>query len=282
MSDSSPLEEPRGVGDVIRFYASPFFVLSGEAVMANSNLVLHAGARGVTAEELEGHKAPPPQGRWYPLAHSRVLGTVTSTLQEAGYAIARQRLGLTKDGHRFFGTLDLAAPLVPGVALAVGVRNSTDKSFPLGFCAGNRVFVCDNLSFKSELLVRRKHTLHGERRFTEAIANAVSSLTSFREAEAGRIGRLMGLELPDVLAESLILRSFEKGVINSHQLPKVLHEWRQPSFPAFEARTAWSLLNAYTAVLGDRAATNPAQFAVQTMRLNALLDAGETQRSQAS
>jgi hypothetical protein len=33
--------------------------------------------------------------------------------------------------------------LCPGVSLAVGIRNSWDQSFPLGFCAGARVFVCD-------------------------------------------------------------------------------------------------------------------------------------------
>jgi hypothetical protein len=62
----------------------------------------------------------------------------------------------------------------------VGVRNSVDKSFPLGFCAGARVFICDNLAFRSELLVKRPHTINGERRFNQAIAEAVSQLSSLR------------------------------------------------------------------------------------------------------
>ena len=70
-----------------------------------------------------------------------------------------------RDGSRFFGTLDLASPLAERTSLCVGIRNSTDQSFPLGFVAGSRVFVCDNLAFRSELMVRRKHTLHGERDF---------------------------------------------------------------------------------------------------------------------
>src|SRR5262245_7239381 len=110
--------------------------------MATSNLVLHRGARTVTPEELAQYRAPPPEGRWFPVSHSRVLETVRATLREAGYQIDNERLGVLRGGGgRFFGTLDLGTPLVPGVSLAVGIRNSTDKSFPLGFCAGSRVFV---------------------------------------------------------------------------------------------------------------------------------------------
>jgi hypothetical protein len=66
-------------------------------------------------------------------------------------------------------------------------------------------------------------------------------------------------------------RSFEKGIISALQLPKVLKEWREPSFEEFEPRTPWSLFNAFTTVLRDRAVTQPTDFAVRTMRLNALL-----------
>jgi len=39
---------------------------------------------------------------------------------------------VSQDRHKFFGTLDLSTPVSDGVALAVGVRNSTDQTFPLG------------------------------------------------------------------------------------------------------------------------------------------------------
>ena len=81
---------------------------------------------------------------------------------------------------------------------------------------------------------------------------------------------MMYRELSVETADSLILRSYEKGIISTLQLPKVLEEWRHPSFEEFEPRTAWSLFNAFTAVLRDRATTQPARFVAQTMRLNAL------------
>jgi hypothetical protein len=240
--------------------------------MATSSLVLHRGARPVAADELAQFKPPAPEGRWFPVGHGRVLETVTRTLADAGYVVRRQQLGLTRDAARFFGTLDLETPVVPGVSLAVGVRNSVDKSFPLGFCAGNRVFVCDNLAFRSELLVRRKHTLHGERNFTAAIARAVTDLGTFKEAEAERVQALMRRELADEQADSLILRAWECGIVGARDLPRILLAWREPAFEEFAHRTAWSLLNAFTAALADRAHAQPAAFALQTIRLNAHLD----------
>jgi hypothetical protein len=178
--------------------------------MASSMLVLHSGATETDRAALEQIQPPPPEGRWYPVKHTSVLDRVKSTLGEAGYAVQRERLALTGDGHRFFGTLDLTTPLAEGVALAVGIRNSTDKTFPLGFAAGSRVFVCDNLAFRSELMVRRKHTLHGERSFANAISHAVTALDSFRAVESQRIGVMVATPVSDEKAESFILRAYLK------------------------------------------------------------------------
>lgn len=240
--------------------------------MVTSNLCLHKGARIVGNDELRSIPAPPPEGRWYPVPHYRVLESVKETLEDTGYRVEGQQLALSRENARFFGTLDLATPVAEGVRLAVGIRNSVDKSFPLGFCAGNRVFVCDNLAFRAELMVRRKHTLNGERNFGNAIANAVTALQQFKETEQERIRVLMDTDLRAEQADSLILRAYEKGLLSYLHLPRVIEEWRRPSFEQFQPRTAWSLLNAFTTVLKDRAQKNPSLFAVQTMRLNALLE----------
>jgi hypothetical protein len=239
--------------------------------MSQSHLVTHCGAREVSSEELAKVPVPPATLTYFPLPHSVVVDTVARALAEGGFQIRSVKLALSRNDARLFATMDLATPISSGVTLACGIRNSLDKSLPLGFCAGNRVFVCDNLSFRSELLVTRKHTRYGQSRFTEAICLAVQSLHQFRQAEEARIKHFRETDLSPDSADALLLRSFERKVVSAPLLPRVISEWRQPSFEEFKPRTLWSLFNAFTTVLGDRARTNPQQFAALTMSLSALL-----------
>lgn len=237
----------------------------------STSLCLHRGARHVELDELNAVPAPAPEGRWFPLAHGAVHAKVRETLTEAGYLVGRQQLGLSADNARFFGVMDLSMPLVTGVTLAVGVRNSIDKSFPIGFCAGSRVFCCDNLAFRAELLVRKKHTRYGAMRFAAAISEAVIQLDQFKADESARVALMQATDVPNEAADSLILRAYEKGIVTTPALPNVIREWREPSFEDFRPRTLWSLFNAFTTALGERARTNPHSYAVQTMRLSAHL-----------
>jgi hypothetical protein len=99
--------------------------------VATYNLTLHCGAREITRDELAALSCPPPTKTWAPVGHGRVLDTALATLGEGGFAIEKMRLGVSIDAGRTFSTLDLSTPLTPDgtVALAVGVRNSVNKSY---------------------------------------------------------------------------------------------------------------------------------------------------------
>jgi hypothetical protein len=238
----------------------------------SSSLVTHCGARAVTRTELDAVKAPEPTATWFPLAHRAVLERVEASLRESGFVIERAQHALARHDNRYFGVLDLTTPLVSGVSLSVGVRNSTDKSLPIGFAAGSRVFVCDNLAFSSEVKVARKHTRFGEQRFNEAMVRAVQGLTQFRAAEAARIKKLQLTDVRELDGDGLLLRLWEKGVLTSPtQLRCALGQWRKPDHDEFQDRTLWSLFNAATYALADRRATNPGRFATATLALNDLL-----------
>src|SRR6267143_702485 len=116
--------------------------------MSESALMLQRGARHVTRQELDAVHAPPPTETWFPLAHSHVLDQTLTTLDGAGFQPKRTQLALSRGNARFFGVIDLECPIADGVSLAVAVRNSVDKSFPISFAAGERVFCCDNLAFR--------------------------------------------------------------------------------------------------------------------------------------
>ncbi len=111
--------------------------------MSQSALVLHRGARHVTRQELDAVPVPPATDTWFPLPHAHVLERTLATLDQAGFKPARTQLALSRSDARFFGVIDLESPIADGVTLAVAVRNSIDKSFPIFFAAGERVFCCD-------------------------------------------------------------------------------------------------------------------------------------------
>lgn len=234
--------------------------------------MLHAGGSDIDESNLALIVPPPPTETWFPVSHSSVLDATRTTLQGAGFAIAKQRLAVSHEGHRFFGVLDLTSPIAEGISLAVGIRNSTDKTFPIGFACGNRVFCCDNLAFTSEIVIAKKHTRYGETRFLEGIAGAVQGLGQYQQTAARWIQNLRDWQVPPVQADSIILRAYETEVIGARTLPLVIDEWRNPSFEEFRDGSAWSLWNCFTTVLGrTMQAKKPAEAALTTIRLQRLL-----------
>lgn len=230
------------------------------------------GAKQVTEEQLLEIEAPPATETWFPISHSSVLSTVSETLYSAGFNVTSKNLLVSHQGKRFFGVLDVDSYLAEGVTLSVGVRNSCDKSVPISACFGSRVFVCSNLAFHSEIVIARRHTKYGNSRFTEAISLGIhEGVTQFVSQEKDRISLLQNAELSGDESDALILRAFEKKIISSRQLPEVIQEWRKPSYPDFEPRTAWSLFNCFTHVIKPRQQRNPQRAASETLQLYRLL-----------
>ncbi len=239
--------------------------------MSSSSLVLHRGARIVTREELERVSTPEPVGRWRPVPFGTVLNAAESALYDAGYGIVKESLALSRGDDQFFGTLDLSAPIPGGSTVSVGIRSSHDKSLSLGWCCGTRTFVCDNLSFSSNIVIARKHTVFGADRYIEAIAVQVRKLADYREMETRRVQWMMETALTDEKAESLLLRAYEQGILTQRSLPKAIAEWRQPSFEDFDEKNYWRMQNGITLAIGKRAQSNPQAHALATIRLGHLL-----------
>jgi Domain of unknown function (DUF932) len=243
--------------------------------MADANMTLHCGAREVTREQLALVPCPPAEGRWKPVPHVTVLDYACKALTDAGYGIRKQRLGLSRNDRRFWGTLVLESDVVHGVSLAVAVASSIDKSVSLRWGYGHNVWVCDNGAWSVERTISRKHTTHAVVRYQEAICKAVTELDQYRQVEEERIKRLTAWEIDDTRAESLLLRCYETKLLSPQTLPAALNQWRRPDYEDFQPRTAWSLYNAVTYALNARRKTNPQAHAHATIRLNAVLSPPE-------
>lgn len=236
-----------------------------------NDLCLHRGAQVASREELAAIVTPAPTATWVPIPHDRLLDGVQSSLERAGMQIVSEQHGLSADGNRYFGLLEVVnGHNADDFGVVVGLRNSHDKTYPAGLAVGARVFVCDNLSFSGEITIARKHTIHVQRDLPQLVERAVGGLGDLRRTQEVRFERYKQHELTDTAAHDLLIQSLDSRVVPVTRIPDVLAEWRAPRHPEFrQGKTAWRFFNAMTQTLtGSNAELLPRR----TQALHGLMD----------
>lgn len=127
--------------------------------MNNATLVAHAGTNRVTELEVRAVPRPAFTDSWHPYSHGEVLDAVGSAVSGAGFKVERAEYSLTKGdiADKMFAVWELDRA-DDETRFAIGIRNSVNKTMAVGLCAGQRVFVCDNMVFSSSFVLFRKHT----------------------------------------------------------------------------------------------------------------------------
>lgn len=230
-------------------------------------LMLHAGAKPVDYQGLMSLDTPAPTATHLPVAHYRVVDALKHSLSYYGHDIQAEDYGVTEDQMRFFGVLSLRSPY-GDYTDTVGLRNSHDKTFPISVGFGSRVFVCDNLAFSAETVIRRKHTVNAWRDMHGLVAGIVEGLASSRQRQALQIEKYKAVALPVPMADHAVMELYRHGVINITKIPAVLGEYAKPRHNEWGADRAWTLFNATTQVLEGRVAEDPSV----TTRLHQVID----------
>lgn len=229
-------------------------------------LLLHTGAKAIDYEALRQLTTPEPTATHVPIAHHRVVDLVRYALGFHGHNVVEEAHGVTEDGMRYFGLLSLKSPY-GDYTDTVGLRNSHDRKFPVGIGFGSKVFVCDNLAFIAEHVIRRKHTANAKRDLPGLVGGLIEPLADQREAQHRTFDRYKLAALTDMQADHAILNMFRDDVIGAQRIPEVLHQWHEPAHDWGEP-TAWRLFNAATFTLNGRVAENPSV----TQRLHKVID----------
>jgi len=214
-------------------------------------LIAHRGSVLVGRQDLKDLPTPEPTATHYPIPHWKIVKALAETLGFRHLDIVAEEYAVTPDANRFFGVLTLSVE-ASGVQIAVGLRNSHDKSFALAMTVGRRVMVCDNLAFFGDYApVLKKHTKHVE--IESVLAVAVDQMQRNFEPMRRQIDFFRGAELSYSRAKLIIYEAFFGGAA---ELPKhlgtVVHEhYFNPQYPEFEPRTLWSLENAFTSAVKE-------------------------------
>jgi hypothetical protein len=218
-------------------------------------LMLHAGGEAIAYDALRNLPIPDATTSHVPIPHHSVVDMVRYSLGFFGHELLEDHHAVTPDGMNYFGVLSLRSPYGDYTDM-VGLRNSHKKQFPIGIAIGSRVFVCDNLAFNADHLIKRKHTANAKRDLPGLVADVIEPLGQVRKAQALTFERYKALPLPDALADQGIMSMYRRGVINLTRIADVLEAYEEPPHD-WGGKTPWRLFNAATFALTGKVAENP-------------------------
>lgn len=233
-----------------------------------SELMLHRGGWEATKADLASVSVPESTDSYVPVPYGRFVEEVALHVPRFGLTVTDERFALARDGRQMFGVLTCTnGHGARDYALAIGLRNSYDRSLAVGLVAGSRVFCCDNLAFSGEAGMHRKHTANVFRDLPDLIYRMLSQVSTLRDRHGAEIEAMRARELSPGDAHHLMVAAVRSRVLPSSRLPKVIEAWDTPEFPDFQPRTAWSLYNAFSAAIRSR---SPRAQIEDTLRLTAV------------
>ena len=102
------------------------------------DLLLHTADSTASRSAVEQTPTPPSTYTWRPIPHEKLLTTVEDSLRKRGFYITNEAHGLTHNGDRYFGLLEVRnSDETQDTRTVVGVRNSSDKAFSAGVVLGS-------------------------------------------------------------------------------------------------------------------------------------------------
>ena len=234
-----------------------------------SNLLTDSGARRVSETEVYAVDEPEFTKTWHPVSHSKVLTALENAVKTADIAIRDKQYSLNQEGLNMFGVWNLDIQH-DGMNWAMGIRNSLNKKFAVGVCAGSHVMVCDNLAFTGQFVEFRKHT--GSLDITEldqlairAIKGVTKKMHLFTEWHA----QLKEFPLNETAFKVLTFESMKRHVFAPSKFTKFLECYHDENDQTEHSESLYAFHGAVTRLMREQSL-----FQVQrdSDRLNKIID----------
>lgn len=219
-----------------------------------NKLLTQCGSKRCSLEELLGIQEPEKTETYTPLNHyDFALNTLTiaSDLLK-GYQFDGDSYALSSDGQKIFGVLTYRNPSeqYSDLKVAIGIRNSHDKSFSAGVTVGSSVIVCDNLMFSGEQTVLRRHQGDNMRQDLESeIVTAIYKSQHKFDKLSGDVRKMKQIPMRCQEKFEFLGILTGEGVLSPTQSSKAYREIWEPSYEEFTSDSLWSGYNAVTEAL---------------------------------
>lgn len=200
-----------------------------------------------TLEQVRQVAVPEPTSTWSPVAYGTAIDFMTDTaLDRLGFGIKSQSFGLNKAGDQLFAriTLDTGDE---EQGLAIGLRQSYNKSLALGVAVGANVFVCDNLMFSGDAFkVVRRNTINVWPDFQRLVSEQVGDALAHYEAMKAQTDVMKATPCHEQRGYALLGVAIGKGLLTPTQASVAFGDWQTARYEAFAERNVWGLYNAVT------------------------------------
>lgn len=226
----------------------------------------------VNFEQLMGVETPEATETHTPIGHHTLVSLTRAAIENAGLTILEEEHALHRGGLRYFGGFALTGKGIAGDdrQVVLGLRNAHDKSFAAAVCIGNRMLVCENLCFSSDVKLARRHTLNIMADLPRVLADAVGRVVSHWNDMGQRITRYQETEISDSMASDLIIKLVDCKAFPSRDIYSAIQEFRAPRHEEFKGGSLWTLYNSVTENLkgGDLS-----KLSFRTMTMQSIFDA---------
>jgi hypothetical protein len=220
----------------------------------NRTLVDFDQVVGVPTPPVEYRKKENANGEravsYQPIAHEALVHRTKGFLETNGFTIQDEVHSLARNDNHYFGLFSVDHPnrKASDRGCVVGLRNSHDKTFPAGLCAGDAPFVCDNLIFTNTIKLARRHTRNILQDLDFTINRALGKLFGFWNGQDNRINAYKDFDLSNSHANDLVIRACKAGALPKSKIMDVVNQWESSDHPEFWDRNVNSLYNAFTEV----------------------------------
>lgn len=214
---------------------------------------------------------------WTPIPHHVIVDEIEEAILKNKWTIASGKdfeLAVSSEGAKLFGVVQISIPTVQAdseFGLAIGFRNSHDKSTSLRVALGTRVFVCDNMMISGDVQVRRVHTRYINPR--ETIDTAFMQIPQLATKLTDWFSSLRTFSILADTGVSLLAKCAEVGALPISDFLQArtdyLDAYRNESETIQHGQSLWAVYQAVSAQWKHRSVT---QIPERTAKLHQIMN----------
>jgi hypothetical protein len=217
-------------------------------IIPQKNMSLIIAKNKVNSEQLAGVFTPEKTESFQPIPHFGLVELTREAIGRAGLSISQEEHSLARGGQRYFGGFALSGLDITGAdrQIVLGLRNAHDKSFAASICVGNRMMVCENLCFSSDIKLARRHTTNIMTDLPRVLADAVGRVVSHWNDMGNRIESYKQTEITRDRAADLLIDLVDSKAFPAREIYNAVQEFRNPRHEEFKGGSLWTLYNSVT------------------------------------